>query len=554
MSGNRKQFFYLALGFLLLCLISLYRQLSMDYLPGDFLRPYLVYAVYLFLIFAWMWSIRSRVTQKNMRFFMLAEGWAFFAGLSIRFVQEAFLQDDIFLLRYTGLLILIPTIALPLEGLYAACGLGQAESYTMPKRLYWLLLPALLLCFGAVTDPWLHINCLVDPNEPQPNIYFHPYIGTYAIYIWVLALIVLRISLIFRRNRRVRSNSRFRMLAPFMEPIMLLVYITPYSMASFFVDAELIEFYAAIYFIVAAGWEFVIAAGLVPVNTHYEKVFDCSTVAMQITDDKGLVLARSCRAPALAPGDFEALRRDTVIRKANGKELWQHEVPGGYLIWQKNVAELHQVIDELDETAKELEQESALLSRELQTRSEKSALRAQNRIYNELTDEVGDKLSLIRRLMKEAETAADKASVFRRICVLGTYVKRRCNLRLIERSEGKISAEDLEFSFQELLHGLHELGISALVEWREKAAPSAEFGIACFDLFEALIEFGDFGPGKFEVLFEAPDRVSVTLRPGKPGIVAWAEGYKGPGCLRAEALPDGFRLTLREGGQHASEE
>ena len=67
MSERKKSIVRLFAAAVLLFVVSAYRQLSMRYLPEDFLRPYLVWAVYMFLLFSWQHTITTKITQKTMR-------------------------------------------------------------------------------------------------------------------------------------------------------------------------------------------------------------------------------------------------------------------------------------------------------------------------------------------------------------------------------------------------------------------------------------------------------------------------------------------------------
>jgi hypothetical protein len=112
------------------------------------------------------------------------------------------------------------------------------------------------------------------------------------------------------------------------------------------------------------------------------------------------------------------------------------------------VSQLRSVISQLRKSEAELRQESGLLSQELRLKSEEAAVAEQNRIYNQLTIEVGPQLRMLEQLLKKQETVPDRAALFREICLIGTYVKRRCSLRLIEQSDGAIPSGDLALSFR----------------------------------------------------------------------------------------------------------
>ena len=93
MSERKKSIVRLFAAAVLLFVVSAYRQLSMRYLPEDFLRPYLVWAVYMFLLFSWQHTITTKITQKTMRNHLTAQNIVSILYLTVRFVQDAFLYN-----------------------------------------------------------------------------------------------------------------------------------------------------------------------------------------------------------------------------------------------------------------------------------------------------------------------------------------------------------------------------------------------------------------------------------------------------------------------------
>jgi len=388
------------------------------------------------------------------------------------------------------------------------------------------------------------------PGEPQPNLYFHPYVGIYLIYGWAFALVAARMLVIYRRNKPSRRKSVPQKLAPFLEIILLTLFCAPYTAASFWVKAELIEFSAGVFFIEAASWEFMIDLGLVPVNTQYERVFDRSTVAMQIVSEDGTPVVRSGRAPALTGEMFARLRRETVVAAPEGKELQLFPVGGGCLVWQRDVSQLNAAISGLRRSEAELKQESALLGQELKVRSEETAVREQNRIYNQLTGEVGAQLALLGSLLAKRDTAEDKAALFRRICLIGTYVKRRCSLRLTEQADGAIPAEDLQLSFRDLSGCLREMGVDAALRWEDEPRLSAAFSLLTIDIFEFLLEFERFSLTSVRLTFGGDASFTAEVRSGTAaaGRMPEQELRRMCGSAACEAIPGGYRAVVREGG------
>jgi|GEM_PF-417438 len=548
---NRKAVLRLGTAFLVLCAVSLYRQICRNFYPSDRMYTGIVFAVYLLLIIFWLYRILSRVTQKTMRIFLCAEISVMVFWLTIRFIQESFLYRNISLMRASGYLISVPAVAIPLLGLYAAFGLGKGESYRFQKKWHFTLIPAAALILLAVTNEYHHFMFSAPAGEPRPNLYFHPYIGMYLIFAWAGIFVIARIVVIYRRNRVMQEKSSFYKLLPFCEVILLPLFCIPYALSAFFVTKELIEFSAGVMFIEAVEWEACIFVGLVPVNTQYDMVFDRSTIAMQIVKEDGSMFLKSKRAPVLSERLFSQLQSDGVAFAGSTLELHSYKIHGGYLIWQKDVSKIRPLIAELKKTAGELEQESTLLGEELRTKSEEAKIQAQNHIYDILTEEVGGQLSLLKELLKKRETAEDKNLLFREICLIGTYIKRRCNLRLLEQESGHIEEVDLELAFRDMISSMNQFGIHASMEWKHDTAYSAEFSLFLFDVLEFLIESLRFSPVSVRIAAENLSSFSISVqsdgvRPCEAPREETARiNKKGYGTFW-QVIPAGYRLVLCE--------
>jgi len=538
----------------LLIAVSVYRQLSLRLLPGDVLRPWLVCAVYFALLLYWGVSIRRRFTQRSMRLFLLLEILVMLLWLAVRLVQETFAACDIQLVRVLGYVITVPAAAVPLLGLYAAFGLGRWDEYRFSRRWYLLAIPAAALIALALTNESHHLLYSAAAGEPQPNLRFHPNVGIYVVYGWGFALIAARTLVIWRRSRPFRGAPALRRLAPFFEPLALVLFLAPYTAASFQVRWELVELSAGAFLIEAASWELFIRLGLIPVNTQYQRVFDRSTAGMQIVSGDGRVIVRSDSAPDLTPEQFSALRLRRPVTTADGQELLAYPIRGGYFVWQRDVSQIRSVIDRLRRTESALRQESGLLAQELKLRSEQAAVAEQNRIYDRLTVEVGPQLRLLRQLLAKKDAVADQAALFGQICLIGAYVKRRCSLRLLEQTDGAISGEDLALSFRDLTDRLRESGADARLCWCGAALPSARFALRCLDVFEFLMEYHHFSLRAVAVSLLPDAALSIRVCPGGPGGAGAPEaalarmGADGL-AVCCEERPDGYAVRIREGGQ-----
>lgn len=507
MKENKRTFTYIVVAFLLLCLVSLYRQLSIRYIPSDPCRPFIVYAVYMTLMCTWMYSLKSRITQKSMLMYLRIEVIVMIFWLTVRLFQEAFFYKNIHIMRVSGYLIVFPLLATTLFGMYAAFGLGRGDGYTLPRKLYLLLIPDAALILLMITNEKHHAVFRVLPGEGE-NLYFHANFGIILILLTATTLIVFRILIIYSRTRQICERLYLKVLPLILGMAMPLI-VLPYFIAGFVVKYELIELTAKLYFLEAMSWESCIILGLVPVNTQYGMVFEQSTVGMSIVNEQGITQIRSKHACELTGSQLRNLKASSMISDGNGHEMYLHPISGGYLVYQSDLTQIYSVISELNQTAEELELEGELLRKELRAKSEEASINVKNQVYDRLTDEVGRYLDYMTNLL-ENSADTDRVEMMRRLCLAGTYVKRRCNLRLIELESGTISMDELRLSFADMVMSLELLGVSSKLVWEPTEEYSAEYALHTFDSLADRIEKNSLNLAQFDIY--AQDKVRIYVR------------------------------------------
>ena len=554
MTSQQKQIRLNILCFLVLFFVSLYRQLSMRFLPEDPFRTYILYACYLILLGAWAVSIKLRVTQRSMRIFLLLEDFVMFLGLTIRFVQDTFLTDNMLLMRVTGFYVGATILPMALLGLYAALGLGQADSYRISKKWYLLVIPVLVMTFLFVTDEQRHFVCYIVQEEPQPNLAFHPYIGTFIMCGILLLLLIARILVIFRRSRLPAENKLLRWVIPVFEPLLLLAFSFEFFVVSLqlipaLAGKEVIEMYAKLYYAEILTWEVYIGVGLVPVNSNYREIFEHATIGMQLLfPDDSLLLSEN--AEEIPVSVLREVCGSRFLELTPGKELHVHSVTDAEFFWVKDVSVLQATIEDLNRSAEALAQEGILLTEELKTRNEETRLQAKNRIYDMLTGEVRGELRLMQGLVKQYRPEEDNRVLQSQLVLLGTYVKRRCNLRLIEKESGQVTGEDLRLSFQDMIRALNLVGIPASLDWEGDCGYSSAFSIYALDMLEFMLEDIHYPVEKISVEAKIGS-VRIFLMCDTEQVSLKTDDFPPPdGCGIRLSLQDGvYCLCMTEGGR-----
>ena len=541
MSERKKSVVRLFAAPALLFAVSAYRQLSMRYWPEDFLRPYLVWVVYMLLLFGWQYTITTKIMQKSMRSHLTAQNIVSILYLTVRFVQDAFLYVNIPWMRFTGYFINIAAVFIPLFGFYSAFYLGKPEDYQISKKWYLLLIPACFLSMLALTNDLHHFLYYIVPEEPQPNLYFHPYIGTYIIYIWGLSIISYQVYVIYQRNGTTKSDPLYRKLIPFYEPILLFLFSIPYAATAYVVRFELVEYSAGLIFILVLCWELYILVGLIPVNTQYEEVFRRSTVAMQILSSSGETIATSENAADITPVILESLKQNQHFSVTKDIIMHLHQIPGGYMVWQTDLSQINHALRELQRLNAELEEEQDLLAQEIRIQSDETSIQARNDIYDSLSSEVAGQLVLLTALLSESFSTDD----WNRICLIGTYIKRFCNLRLTYQEQQTIPMGDLAISLQDMAKCMKNLGIRTSLDFCPTSNLEPELILLIMKTLETILEEADFC--LTSIAIHISDRVCFEFTGTDHVFVSCSleRGY----CLQAEKVPAGYRLLLLHEGE-----
>lgn len=544
MDERKKSVIWLFAAAALLLAVSAYRQLSMQHWPEDSLRPYLVWAVYMLLLFGWQYTISTKITQKTMRTHLTAQNIISILYLTVRFVQDAFLYVNIPWMRFTGYFINIAAVFIPLFGLYGAFYLGRPEDYRISKKWYLLLIPACFLSVMALTNEWHHFLYYIVPEEPQPNLYFHPYIGTYIIYLWGLWMIAHQVHVIYQRNGTTKSDPLYRKLIPFYEPILLFLFSIPYAATAYVVRFELVEYSAGLIFILVLCWELYILVGLIPVNTQYEDVFRRSTVAMQILSSDGERIAVSENAAEITPAMLEALKQNQHFSVTEDVIMHLHQIPGGCMIWQTDLSQINHAFRELQRLNAELEEEQDLLAQEIRIQSDEASVQARNDIYDSLSTEVAGQLASLTTLLSKESLSTDD---WNRICLIGTYIKRFCNLQLTYQEQKTIPMGDLAISLQDVAKCMKKLGIRTSLDFCPTSNLEPELILFIMKALEEILEEADFCLTSMEIRIS--DTVCFEITGTDHGLAPHSleDGYR----FQTEKIPAGYRLLLLKEGEVA---
>jgi len=471
----------------LLLFANFIRVITMDTTPAMYVISHIVVLmIYLGILVSWGISVYDRIVNKEIRRHLII-----LVVLMMFWMLMRTLRHTVFLYVYPlGMwcwyayyvsMILIPQLCL-----FATKYIGKPEDYKLPKKWYLMYIPSIIMILGILTNDlhgWafhFHKGYEAGWDVYQRGVLY--YIAT----AWIFACIALMIAELVKRCRVPGAHKTVWL------PITMLGIGVAYTIL-YAVDSNIfsfIEMTAALCFTVVAIWESSIKTGLVQSNTHYDEILKYSGLGVAVVDNDYTVYYRSDDALSLTAEQMKETENGYVMLDG-GIRLSGSEIRGGHTLWQEDLSELLDVLDELKELRNELEGSNAVSMQNYRVNKKIRALAEKNRLHDELYRQTAHQIDLLNDWLKKL-TATDepkeKRELLRRIVVVGAYLKRRNNLVLVSEQDGLIKEEELNLSIKEMMKNLQIAGVSCAASVQFERDIPSDVVMQLFDFYEYVVE------------------------------------------------------------------
>lgn len=458
-----------------------------------------VIAIYIGILVFWSLSVYDRIVTTTIRRYLIT-----LAGLMIIWMLMRTLRHTVFLHifpigQWCWYAYYIGMILIPQVSLMAAKYIGKPEDYRLSKKWYFMYVPSFVLLIGILTNDlhqWafrFHLGYEAGWDNYQRGFLY------YAAVAWIFTCIALMIAQMVK-NCRVPGAKKMIWL-----PIAMLGIGTLYTVL-YLVDSDLfsfIEVTAALCFTVVAIWESCIKTGLLPSNSHYEELLKCSELGVSVVDRDFNVHYRSDDAVTLTKDEMkEAAQKPIMVE--NGIRVSGSAIKGGYTIYQEDISELLDILDELKELREELKDSNAVTMHNYQINKRIRTLAEKNRLHDELHKQTSLQINLLNDWLiklSQTENADEKKELLRRIVIVGAYLKRRNNLVLISEQDGSIKDIELNLSIDEMMTNLRIAGVNCAASVLFDVNIPSDVAMQLFDFYEYVVEYAFDGLSSLLVRF-----------------------------------------------------
>jgi len=438
--------------------------------------------IHISLIISWCASLYRRILNKQVRQYMIANGLLMAFWLTAKAIKYDFISSRMYFLgRYIWYSYYIPMILIPLLGVFIIDHMGKPEDYRIPKKLYYLFVPAGLILVGIFTND-LHQLAFSFPEgiEWFDSIYKYGVIYFAAMAWFVLSGIYFVVMLL--KKSRVPGSKAMQKL-PLAIMLGAVVFWTLYCLEIFRgCDLTVVDC-----LIISLLLESAIQSGLIPSNTNYDEIFRTSTVAAQIVDEEYRPRIMSAVAVPLTVEQMKQAETDTV--NLGNTLLHSKPITAGHVLWQDDVTQINEMLERLKDTREQLNQSNHLLQAELELKENQAKADEKNRLYDRISKEVAPQLIKVEEILKRIDHKPEQAEkLMAKVCVIGSYIKRRGNLLLLWEEKQRIDARELEYCIRESLDNLRLAKVFTSFECECAGELLPTHVIAVYDLYEKLVE------------------------------------------------------------------
>ena len=475
------------LSIFLLLFANFVRVVTMDTTPAMYVISHIVVLmIYLGILVSWGISVYDRIVNKEIRRHLII-----LVVLMMFWMLMRTLRHTVFLYVYPlGMwcwyAYYISMILIPQLCLFAAKPIGKPEDYKLPKKWYLMYIPSILMIVGILTNDlhgWaFHFH---KGYEAGWDIYQHGVLY-YVATLWIFSCVALMIAELLKRCR-VHGTRKTIWL-----PIAMLGISVAYTIL-YALDSNIfgfIEMTAALCFTVVAIWESAIKTGLVQSNTHYDELLKFSGLGVAVVDNDYTVYYCSDDAPSLTAEQMKETENGYVMIDG-GIRVSGFKIRGGHTLWQEDLSELLDVLDELKELRTELEGSNAVSMQNYRMNKQIRALAEKNRLHDELHKQTAHQIDLLNDWLKKLTATDDpkeKRELLCHIVVVGAYLKRRNNLVLVHEQDGIIKEEELNLSLKEMMENLQLAGVKCASSVQFEKDLPAGVAMKLFDFYEYVVE------------------------------------------------------------------
>ncbi len=456
--------------------------------PLDLCLIILRASIYIGLFIAWCISVRNRIIQPQVRRYLTLVSALMVFWMTVRTIRYS-LDECMWLMRYLWYLYYLPMLFIPLLSVFVSLSLGKPDNFRLPKWTKFLYIPTAALLLLVLTND-LHQLVFVFPEDAV--VWGDDYSYAFGYFLTVGCIVLCMITTLVTMLIKCRiPHSRTVLMLPFIPTMVVLIYGVLYCLRVPWLRFLAGDVTVVFCLLIIAILESCIECGLIQSNTGYEELFMVSSLGAQITNQENAVCLASTNARELTEEQRISAKTQTVPADNKSMIVKSQPIGFGHVLWQENVAELTEAIEQIEENCRDLSERNRIRQENLKTRKKILAIQEKNRVSDLLHRETASQIDLIDRVLAQYDKEPDdkkRSRLLGEAAVVGAYIKRYGNLLLIGERTETADIRDLARCFDESFINLELLGVNCLHTLPSDIILATKDMLQVYRSFEAAVE------------------------------------------------------------------
>lgn len=454
-----------------------------------------------FFVCIWGSMALRRLMNRELRLLFIGLVGCMLLLLCIQIFKYDVAKEGSGIQRFLWYTYYIPMLMAALISFYISLHVGRIKNEVAVGRYKLLLIPSGLICAVILLNDHHRLAFKFKKDfENWNNDYTHG--PVYYIYvIFAVGLILASLFVLYKRGAGFGNKKRIILpLLPVVFGCIVLLFIVA-GMQPEIKNKTVVNFPEVCIFMLTGMWEFAIETGLLPSNSKYREILENSGM-------QGYFLNKDGKPAGIgkAPENTDA---DHVLRS--------FKISGGSFCWLEDMTGINRLTEELTEARERLLEEKSLLDAEKKLKEEESRLETREKLHASTLGLLSPKIQAAEELIGDVE-APDYDERLKMACVLTAYIKRRCNLELMEQEcpGAESSTDELVLCISESVKSAAYLIEDLSFSYEGSAELSTDEVKTCYEWFENQLEGMTGKTGRLDVRLSVNDRkINIKMDGGE---------------------------------------
>ena len=449
-----------------------------------------IFVIYLLVCAEWMYSIRRRFLQKELKRYMTSFSLLLLLLLSLTVIRYQFIPAQTFWARQLWYWYYVPMMLMPVLMFLSTLYIGKSDRYTVSPKWNWIFIPYLIVMAGIVTNDKHQLAFRLDTADGRWNGEY-TYGVLYYMAAGLLALSVLAVLIVI-----FNAGLKRRFIRHIWLPVLVIAFGFIYWIVYVLQPGKVYGWLSVMFTMPEAVcvfsvclWESLVSAHLIPSNSNHKDFFAASSLQAGLTDKNYTVRLASPHSVMPQPEQVQQAETAPVPLGAGTTLLKSYQVTGGDFYWTEDMSEIIRLNERLADTEDYLTEENAMLDAATAIEEGRKTFTEQNRLYDKIEKQIKPQLDKVNELI---ETLPEEEEAFlqqmKQAGILNAYIKRYSNLLLLAGSNDRLDMTELALAVSESLSYVRLADITAdFIRQGDGTVPSA-LALLLFEVYEQMLE------------------------------------------------------------------